>query len=58
MNRKQVLMEVEEMLNSYCKGCFLHKYHKKEIGRTYAHKFCISQCTVGQKIKMIGDKLT
>ncbi|GIN60828.1 hypothetical protein J27TS8_08210 [Robertmurraya siralis] len=57
MKRKDVLIEVEELLSSYCKDCFLHKYHKKEIGRTYAHRFCITQCTVGEKIKTVGKQL-
>ncbi|MBY0122666.1 zinc-finger domain-containing protein [Bacillus sp. S/N-304-OC-R1] len=58
MNRKQLYDEVEELLNTYCQGCLLHKLHKDEKGRTYAHKFCITDCTVGEKIKLIGSKLT
>ncbi|MFE8702153.1 zinc-finger domain-containing protein [Cytobacillus sp. FJAT-54145] len=58
MNRRQILQEVEELMTSYCKGCFLHKLHKDEKGRRYAHRFCINKCTVGEKIKNYGEKLT
>lgn len=58
MNRKQVIAEVEELMAAYCHGCFLHKYHCQEKGRRYAHRFCIRQCTVGEQIKKLGQKLT
>ncbi|MBP2241288.1 hypothetical protein J2Z40_001850 [Cytobacillus eiseniae] len=58
MERKQIFNEVEELLNHYCEECFLYKHHKAEKGRLYAHKFCISKCTVGEKIKAIGSKLS
>lgn len=57
MNRKEVLEEVEELMAIYCDGCFLHKYHCQEKGRRFAHRFYIRQCTVGEKIKTIGQKL-
>ncbi|MDQ0155143.1 zinc-finger domain-containing protein [Robertmurraya andreesenii] len=57
MNRKEILQEVEELLSGYCNGCFLYKYHKLERGRTYAHRFCISECTIGEKIRDFGHRL-
>ncbi|MEH7335907.1 zinc-finger domain-containing protein [Neobacillus drentensis] len=56
--RKELLSQVENMINHYCAGCFLHQYLKKEGGRRAAHRFCISQCTVGEKLQEYGKKLT
>lgn len=56
--RIQLVSEAEELMNRYCKGCFLYKYHKKEKGKRYAHRFCITKCTVGEQIKKIGKKLS
>ncbi|MBT2754982.1 zinc-finger domain-containing protein [Mesobacillus foraminis] len=58
MTRKELLLEVEDLLNTYCEGCFLKSQHRKDNGKRYAHKFCISACTVGEKIKRCGDKLS
>jgi hypothetical protein len=58
MNRRTVYSEMEAVLEDYCKDCFLYSTLRKEKGRNYAHKFCISQCTVGEKLKEIGNKLT
>jgi hypothetical protein len=58
MNRKQLFSEVEELLANYCKGCFLHQHFKNEKGRRYAHRFCITKCTIGERIKQIGNKLS
>ncbi|WP_445493037.1 zinc-finger domain-containing protein [Niallia sp. 03133] len=57
MERKRWIHEVEELMNDYCKDCFLHQHHKMDKGKRYAHRFCISQCTVGQRIKKYGDKI-
>lgn len=58
MKRKKIYEEVEEVIASYCQGCFLQKQFRKEKGRSYAHQFCISQCTVGEKLRELGNKLT
>lgn len=57
-NRKVIYSELEAVLEDYCKDCFLYSTLRREKGRAYAHKFCISQCTVGEKLKEIGTKLT
>ncbi|MBP3038955.1 zinc-finger domain-containing protein [Bacillaceae bacterium Marseille-Q3522] len=57
MERKDILKEMETLMDTYCEGCFLHKYFTKEKGRRYAHRFCITKCTVGEKIKNCGKKL-
>ncbi|MFO1444692.1 zinc-finger domain-containing protein [Bacillus sp. Bva_UNVM-123] len=58
MERKQIFNEIEELFVHYCSECFLYKHHKEENGRCYAHQFCISKCTIGEKIKTIGSKLS
>ncbi|WP_026694885.1 zinc-finger domain-containing protein [Peribacillus kribbensis] len=57
MDRKKIYTEVDEILDSYCEGCFLKTFHRKEKGKAYAHKFCISKCTVGEELRNYGKKL-
>nr|WP_285889706.1 zinc-finger domain-containing protein [Neobacillus niacini] len=49
---------VESLLGQYCNGCFVHQQFKQDGGRRFAHRFCISQCTVGEKLQEYGKKLT
>ncbi|WHX99024.1 zinc-finger domain-containing protein [Neobacillus sp. DY30] len=58
LNRKELFSHVETLLVQYCDGCFVHQQFKKEGGRRLAHRFCISQCTVGEKLKEYGKRLT
>ncbi|WP_066099115.1 MULTISPECIES: zinc-finger domain-containing protein [Bacillaceae] len=58
MNRKQKLDEIGELLDTYCVDCLLKQHFRKEYGKTFAHSFCISQCTVGLKLKELGEKLS
>ncbi|WP_018660253.1 zinc-finger domain-containing protein [Heyndrickxia acidiproducens] len=58
MERKQLIQEVDEILNTYCKGCLLKAHFRKEYGKKYAHQFCIRQCTVGEQLKKYGEKLS
>lgn len=57
LTRKELLEEVEQLMNHYCKGCFLNQHFKKEKGRRGAHRFCISECTVGEKLRSYGNRL-
>ncbi|OLS37747.1 zinc-finger domain-containing protein [Bacillus sp. MRMR6] len=56
-NRKELFNHVGALLAQYCDGCLLHKHFKQEGGRRSAHRFCISQCTVGERLKKYGKKL-
>ncbi|OLN23189.1 zinc-finger domain-containing protein [Domibacillus antri] len=58
MSRTELLNEVEDLLNMYCKDCLVKAALRKEKGKIAAHKFCISECTVGEKLKQYGDKLS
>ncbi|WP_160721227.1 zinc-finger domain-containing protein [Bacillus sp. USDA818B3_A] len=55
--RKELLSQLEGLMNQYCSGCFLHEHLKKEDGRRAAHRFCISQCTIGEKLREYGKRL-
>lgn len=52
------MKKIESLMVEYCDGCFLNKHLKEESGRRFAHRFCISQCTVGNEMKEYGKKLT
>jgi len=56
-DRKELLGYLDQLLDTYCDGCFLFQHIKKEKGRNYAHSFCIKQCTVGQQLQKIGKDL-
>ncbi|MFZ7943110.1 MULTISPECIES: zinc-finger domain-containing protein [Bacillaceae] len=55
--RKELFSQAEELMKQYCDGCFLHQHLKKDGGRRLAHRFCISQCTIGIKLQEVGSKL-
>ncbi|KIL44148.1 zinc-finger domain-containing protein [Jeotgalibacillus soli] len=57
MERRKVIDEVEELLNTYCKDCLVKKQLRADYGKTHAHSFCIQQCTVGEKIQKYGKYL-
>jgi hypothetical protein len=56
--QKDVIIEVSEILDHYCEKCFVNTYFKKEYGKRYAQKFCIKECTVGEKLKKYGKILS
>jgi hypothetical protein len=58
VGRRQLIGNVESIMDQYCLGCFLNKYLKQEGGRRFAHRFCITKCTVGEKLKEFGKKLS
>ncbi|MCJ8006616.1 zinc-finger domain-containing protein [Lederbergia wuyishanensis] len=57
MKRTEIFKEIDGLITTYCEGCFLHFHFKKEFSKSYAHKFCINQCTVGQKLQEKGKIL-
>ncbi|RST72945.1 zinc-finger domain-containing protein [Siminovitchia acidinfaciens] len=57
MNRSKVMKEINHLLKEYCEDCFLKKHFRKEYSKTYAHHFCIKQCTVGESLQRKGNLL-
>ncbi|PPA71213.1 zinc-finger domain-containing protein [Jeotgalibacillus proteolyticus] len=58
MERKKVINEVEELVNTYCRECMVKKQLRLERGKTRAHRFCIKECTVGEQIINYGKYLS
>ncbi|OEH92848.1 zinc-finger domain-containing protein [Bacillus solimangrovi] len=58
MQRKKIIIEVTELIDTYCTDCFLKAHHIKEHGKKQALSFCIKECTVGEKIQSYGKKLS
>ena len=56
-HKKRTFKQVDHLLNTYCQGCFLHKQLVADHGRRHAHKFCITNCTVGEQLKLMGSQL-
>ncbi|WP_455663152.1 zinc-finger domain-containing protein [Pradoshia sp.] len=56
-HKKNTFRQVDRLLNTYCEGCFLHKQLVTDHGRRHAHRFCITKCTVGEQLKMMGSQL-
>ncbi|MDA1475403.1 zinc-finger domain-containing protein [Bacillus changyiensis] len=57
MDKKEIFKELTDLQDSYCEGCFIKKHFRKEHGKTYAHTFCITKCTVGEKLRTFGEVL-
>ncbi|EMT44954.1 MULTISPECIES: zinc-finger domain-containing protein [Anoxybacillus] len=57
MKRKDVLFQLNELLDTYCEGCFVKSTLRKERGKSYAQSFCIQTCTIGWKIQQCGKLL-
>jgi len=57
LNRKAVLSKVDELLETFCKDCFLRRHLRNTYGKTYAQRFCIHQCSVGEELQMYGKML-
>ncbi|MDG5470591.1 zinc-finger domain-containing protein [Jeotgalibacillus sp. ET6] len=58
MERKKVIDEVDELFVTYCKDCLVKKQLRIERGKTRAHRFCIQECTIGEKIMRYGKHLS
>ncbi|MFB6466083.1 zinc-finger domain-containing protein [Cytobacillus sp. Hz8] len=58
MDRKKLLDEMDYIMSQYCENCFLYKYHRDEKGKRFAHRFCITKCTVGEQLKYFGKELS
>jgi hypothetical protein len=57
MDKMIVMNEIDITLGTYCDGCFLKKQLSKDHGKTVAHRFCITKCTIGDHLKFLGDEM-
>ncbi len=57
MDKLSIINEIDCMMQTYCEGCFVRKQIRKEQGKTAAHRFCISNCTVGSQLQFLGNEL-
>ncbi|WP_027408823.1 zinc-finger domain-containing protein [Anoxybacteroides tepidamans] len=55
--RKEILTKLNDIHSMYCEGCFIKSTFRKEMGKTHAQSFCITQCTVGETMKRYGEML-
>lgn len=58
LNRIEMFENLQGVMTQFCEGCFLHKYLRGAEGKRSAHRFCITQCTVGEKLQEYGKKLS
>lgn len=57
MDKTVVMTEIDMILDKYCDGCFLKRQLAKDKGKTAAHRFCISGCTIGDQLKFLGEEM-
>ncbi|MCA0988195.1 zinc-finger domain-containing protein [Guptibacillus algicola] len=58
MKKKEVMMEVGFILDTYCDGCLLKRVNQHDYGKCHAQRFCITECTVGDELRQLGKHLT
>lgn len=54
---KQIVISIDELLETYCEGCLIKNELRQKGGKTAAHRFCIDTCTVGDQLKFLGTEL-
>nr|WP_241864557.1 zinc-finger domain-containing protein [Staphylococcus massiliensis] len=54
---KKAIQSIDKLMNQYCHRCLLKTHLRKAYGKTHAHQFCISECSVGKQIKQLGNEL-
>lgn len=55
--RKYAITQIDKLEERYCKHCLIKETLRREHSKTEAHQFCISECSIGRKIKMYGNQL-
>lgn len=53
----KTLEKINQLERRYCKDCLIKKIKRDEESRTQAHKFCITECSIGLKIRSHGNQL-
>ncbi|HLR11399.1 MAG TPA: zinc-finger domain-containing protein [Sporosarcina sp.] len=57
MEKETIIEEIDEMMDTYCTHCLVKQALSKERGKKGAHRFCIEQCTIGEKIQWMGREM-
>lgn len=57
MDKLTVMNEINEVLDTYCEGCFGKRQLVSDIGKTGAHHFCIRTCTIGEQLRFLGSEM-
>ncbi|GEN83659.1 zinc-finger domain-containing protein [Sporosarcina luteola] len=57
MDKLTVMNEINEVLDTYCEGCFVKRQLVSDIGKTGAHHFCIRTCTIGEQLRFLGSEM-
>ncbi|WP_339250067.1 zinc-finger domain-containing protein [Sporosarcina sp. FSL W8-0480] len=57
MDKLTIMNEINEVLDTYCEGCFVKRQQVKDIGKTSAHQFCIRTCTIGEQLQFLGNEM-
>lgn len=57
VDKSSIVNGIDEILTTYCDGCFVRAQLRKDQGKTAAHRFCISNCTVGTQLQFLGNEL-
>ena len=58
MDKQKVIMEVSHILDTYCQDCFLRRHLRETFGKNHAQRFCINDCSVGDRLQQCGKYLT
>ncbi|WP_251517074.1 MULTISPECIES: zinc-finger domain-containing protein [Staphylococcus] len=56
-SEKEAINAIDHLMNTYCNQCLLKNHLRKTEGKTHAHHFCISECSIGKQIKQLGNEL-
>ena len=57
MDKVTVMKDIDELHYMYCADCLVIKQLRKERGKPEAHRFCIEECTVGERLQFLGEEL-
>lgn len=55
--KSELRVMIGEILDGYCRDCEFYAYHAKTRSREEASTICHGQCSVGRKLKLLGEAL-
>lgn len=57
MNKNTVMKDIDALTDTYCNDCPIRRDLRETRGKAGAHRFCIEQCSVGEKLQFLGQEL-